>query len=98
MVNELLAGIIVGTCWLFGIILYKLAHEEIDVWAKKRTFPFRWGILFVVIFAIVAAFNHIEGGIPTSTEVDFIALFAAGLFASAWYGINKKPNIKYYSS
>jgi hypothetical protein len=94
MINELFGGLLVGTFWLFGLLLYKLTNDEIDVWAKKRRkLTFKIGLFLAVVFALATfgSYLNIEGLVRISMEVDYILLFAVGLFASSWYGVNKKP-------
>jgi hypothetical protein len=94
MINELIGGLLVGTFWLFGLLLYKLTKDEMDVWAKKRRkLTFKAGLFFAVVFALATfgSYLNIEGVIRISMELDYILLFAVGLFTSSWYGVIRRP-------
>ena len=83
MLNEILAGILAGSGWLIGILLYRLTRDELDPWAKKFRAKFK-GVVFATF--ILAAFLSY-----TPLIWVFILVFAVSLFISSIYGVNKKP-------
>jgi Kef-type K+ transport system membrane component KefB len=87
MLNELLAGILAGSGWLIGILLYRFTRDEIDPFLKKHNFTkiaFRNTLMMVLIFSLSLGLHEIN-------QTNLLTVFVGSLFVSSIDSSNKKP-------
>jgi hypothetical protein len=85
MINQLLAGILAGTGWLFGYFLYFQTKEEIDPFLKKYKLnpKKKYALQSAILMGVILWRREYAYTLP-------ILVFGANLFLSSMYSSKLK--------